>query len=55
MLLFMTFYFIFFWKNYRDERKLIRELEREPIDDDIIHRYIHSILVLDYGPRKEIQ
>jgi len=27
----------FFWKNYRDERKLMRELEREPIDDDIIY------------------
>lgn len=35
MLLFMTFFF--FCKNYRDERKLMRELEREPIDDDIIY------------------
>jgi len=29
--------FFFFWKNYRDERKLMRDLEREPIDDDIIY------------------
>jgi len=38
--------FFFFWKNYRDERKLIRELEREPIDDDIIYWTYMYIYIL---------